>query len=836
MAITREGNTFTDIGNKLSLTIPIGEPFRFSTSGSTSGLHDDSVGIFDGENLFLLSLGSSRKNEGALKSIGIDMGSLQDLGPDVLHLTRDTLPPKTDIDIQKFSNLVTVKGDFNIAASKDTSSVPAKGFVYGEDILDKKANDAAVNTLYQAYFGRDANLAELQNWGGGGGPDTTVRSLEDFLKSERTKFGFTEPVKTLDQIRAGTTVVPEVGPDGELSDPVTPAAPGVPEQAPEIPEDATLDDTTFIGGAGLVKFSTDIDGPGPLNQSTVFYVDPQTKTLRPFLSAEAFNNFFQGQITLADAGAQGKIQTISPNSLGTYNLLNIEDAVQNDGTFIPAQAGPDEGAIGQRYGQPFNEDLHKYGFDNIQGFFSMLKGDPSSGISPELIDEISKDVGVVASYINAFSYGDYNLNDLYRDLKRRQLVKEGRTDLQGTVVIHDSIKADQFYSTPAGQAIRSNPDLTPPSFIGDVDTGLFDSSIFQIPDELFQVLTPPFDFTSPEGQAELDTIKSAYHDVLLQQVEAATEQEKALADESYRLLQESLNRKYGIELSDNANVAFDQINALDQGFQRRGLTGSGIAQEAQDRFLKDIRRSDQRARESQLTEEEAAKREFFLKSATPEQIQALSQEEKEKLGLVPSDEIKQFFSDENLRQQFPDLSDEDLALYQNYILDPFGNYRSTLFQRAYENKFNITQDKKTFQLGEVQVDPETGKVISGSGLLFKKALEEEKAFRPFSQAEAFSKPPVSPTTATTTPSVQFPSLSETQQTTTTPTSTPTTTNPFFGAPAGEFNTVEEAQAFQDSLNPTASSTVTPTIEQQNTSAPAGFEIDPATGLLRKITT
>lgn len=82
---------------------------------------------------------------------------------------------------------------------------PTSSYVYSSDKLNSKANDAAVNTLYQAYFGRDASAAELKNWGAQGGTDTTVKALEDFLKGERIKYNITTPIKTLDQITTPTT-------------------------------------------------------------------------------------------------------------------------------------------------------------------------------------------------------------------------------------------------------------------------------------------------------------------------------------------------------------------------------------------------------------------------------------------------------------------------------------------------------------------------------------------------------------------------------------------------------------------------------------------------------
>jgi len=81
-------------------------------------------------------------------------------------------------------------------------------YVYGSDQLNNKANNAAVNTLYQAYFGRNATQAELDNWGEKGGSDTTVKALEDFLQKERTTYNVTTPVKTLAEITGQTQEQP----------------------------------------------------------------------------------------------------------------------------------------------------------------------------------------------------------------------------------------------------------------------------------------------------------------------------------------------------------------------------------------------------------------------------------------------------------------------------------------------------------------------------------------------------------------------------------------------------------------------------------------------------
>lgn len=74
-------------------------------------------------------------------------------------------------------------------------------YLYASDVLDKKANNAAVNALYNAYFNRNATAAELKNWGDTGGKDTTVRTLEDFLKQERIKYGVQDPIGELGKIK-----------------------------------------------------------------------------------------------------------------------------------------------------------------------------------------------------------------------------------------------------------------------------------------------------------------------------------------------------------------------------------------------------------------------------------------------------------------------------------------------------------------------------------------------------------------------------------------------------------------------------------------------------------
>jgi hypothetical protein len=89
----------------------------------------------------------------------------------------------------------------SVGTYKPASDPTSPSYVYDTGHLGSKANDAAVNQLYNSYFGRNATAAELANWGDKG--TSTVKQLEDFLQAERVKYNYTAPVKSL----AGNTII-----------------------------------------------------------------------------------------------------------------------------------------------------------------------------------------------------------------------------------------------------------------------------------------------------------------------------------------------------------------------------------------------------------------------------------------------------------------------------------------------------------------------------------------------------------------------------------------------------------------------------------------------------
>ena len=463
----------------------------------------------------------------------------------------------------------------------------------------------------------------------------------------------------------------------------------------------------FRGDEALVKFSSDFDGPGGTNESTVWLVNTQDKTIRPFLSEEAYSNYYGDPTALANHAAQGLIVTVDPSELvrpgsqlSQFHRFSDSEGIQSDGSVPSGGEQVNAGSIGNRYGNTSrNQDREQQMFQAIDGW-ALNAHNYGIGINQDTVQTVKTSPDILGKYLNALTYGGYTIVDVLRDMKRLQLIKDGESGLQNVKVIDEAMKANEFYSSSAGSAAKSNPLLSLPEHITGLATEDLDQPLYAgiVPDEIFKILVPPVDWTSPEAQEEAENIKAAYYDVMMKQYEASTEQEKALADYEWGQFRDEIKKAYNIRLSNDSNEAWGQLEQLTGAFVERNLTNSGLMNEAVDRYLKDVRRTDQQLRDEKITTEEEKRRQYYLNSATPQQIQAdLSEDEKVKWGLKPSTDMLSWFSEANLKGMFPDLTPQELADYKNSIIDENGNYRSGLYQTLFANKYKTGQEKKDYQ-------------------------------------------------------------------------------------------------------------------------------------------
>jgi hypothetical protein len=492
----------------------------------------------------------------------------------------------------------------------------------------------------------------------------------------------------------------------------------------------------FRGKYALVKFQDDPDGAGPATANTVWLIDPNTKQMRPFLNEQAFKAYF-GQ-DIGTVAKSGQIVELPSSSLAQggyltgFQLLGDEYGVNPEGKFkeAPKQGeevpttGLDMAEVEKRYGQEKNQqwetDVLKY---HLDGLLKFLKTAPESGVSAAYIDEIAKDPNLMKHYAFALAYGGYYEDDIIRDIKRRQLVANGREDLANVKVIDPTQTADVYYSSEEGKKVADNADLLLPSYLNGVNTSLFNNSVYNLPDEAFQVLNPALDWNTPEGQKALDEISTSYYDNLQMQLSADTEQAKAVAQTAWKDQVESIKRKYGLQLSENVETAQNQIEQIQMTMGQRGLRGSGIEHEAIDDYLRRLRKTQSSIRADQLSDEEQKKLTYYSQYASPEEIAQLSPEEKVKYGITPSADIMKFYDVANLKAKYPQLSDKEIQAMRSSVFDEFGNYRSDLYSKKERTNLQTAEAARTYQVGEVTRNPETGEVTGGYGATYKEAIK-----------------------------------------------------------------------------------------------------------------
>ena len=445
-------------------------------------------------------------------------------------------------------------------------------------------------------------------------------------------------------------------------------------------------DPLFVHQYSIVKFANDPNGSAEGDASTVWLLDSQNKVLRPFMSMQALQN------TFADPqAAMASIITLPVTDLDGplkgFDLKTGDYGIKDDGTMKPLDVTRTD--LQQRYGQTQDTKAETTAFSVLDGFIDLLKQDTNNGISSQYLDKVLGNKDLIAKYINAMAYGSYTPSDVYRDMKRQQAVDAGDTTLANTKIIDGTQNRDTYLNTDEGRTAYTQPTLTPPGNIGDLDTSTLKYSIFQLPDEAFKKLSPTLDINSDQFKQDMTNVQSAFHDILLQQVQAGTDQDKAIADENWKTFKSNLETTYGWKLSDNALQAWKQLETINDTYSNNGIQGSGLQNEAQDDMLRIARENDQRTRYSKLTEEEQKRADYLKASASPAEIAALSDEDKVKYGFKPSADILSTLDLNTLKQKYPDATEEDLKNYVSQIIDENGNYRSTLYQKKFDNDYQV---------------------------------------------------------------------------------------------------------------------------------------------------
>ena len=463
----------------------------------------------------------------------------------------------------------------------------------------------------------------------------------------------------------------------------------------------------FLGDYGIVQYG-----------GAYWFVDNESKTLRPFESVAAFNNLTDPEdrnVPQVDASAfeDGKL-------LDGYERLSSDFAIKFDGSYKTYEPSK----IRARYGNSsIDVTSEQEAWMVLDGFLDLVATQDET-ISAATLDKIRTDKTLVAKYLNALAYGGYTLEDVYRDFARRELIGQGKTEYNNIDPISAEMNRIQYQTTQSSKDAYNDPQLAPPVELAGINRATLNLPLYNLPDEVFKTLVPILDYNSPEMKEAMNEIESIYHDILMQQLEASTEQQKAVADYNWDTFREELEKNYGIRLSNNALDAWDQITNMKNEYSGRGISGSGLEQENIDAYLSRVRRSDNLLRQEKLSEKEKQEANYFLQYASQQEIADLVNSNPEKAknwGLIPSDDVRSALSFETLRAKYPpEVTDKEINDYINSVIDENGNYRSELYQNYTQNALNIQKDKETYQMGQA---------------LDKKLLEEQKAYADYTQPD-----------------------------------------------------------------------------------------------------
>ena len=474
--------------------------------------------------------------------------------------------------------------------------------------------------------------------------------------------------------------------------------------------------TAVVDGYGLARFK---DSPG-----VIWLLDGNNKTMRRFADG-AFNTIYANT-----PDAQKAIRDISSADLapggafsGWSSLSDQKYNIGSNGSMLDVAGSASE--IQARYGNPVDTAKEQEGVTELDNFLGLLKVS-ATGIPSAYITQALQDPSMMGFYINARSYGGYTLGDVYKDIMARYLTTQGVTDMSSTRAISPKIVRSDYISTPEGQRAQGNPQLQPPSKIGNLDSEALKYAVGAIPNSLFRVLVPIADPNSPEFKQSMEQVNTAFYDVLLANLSAQSEEEHTQAKFMWDDLRTQLQTTLGISLSNDAMQAWNQFQSYEKSAAGQGIQGSGMEQDAIDTYLQTIRRQDQIQRDSSLSQQDQKDISYYLNYATPDEIAALDPVKRQKWGLEPSQSIKDQISYAALRakyplDKYPDMTDDVINGYVGAIIDPSGFYRSALYSKHAMDTWNKKQEKTTYQTKQVINDALT---------------KEEEAYKTFTKADS----------------------------------------------------------------------------------------------------
>lgn len=458
----------------------------------------------------------------------------------------------------------------------------------------------------------------------------------------------------------------------------------------------------------FVKFTADPNGTASGDQSTVWLMDEKNKVLRPILNWQAFSDLYEGD-EKAIQDAVSSINYYNPmdlqpgGKLNGYLPLGAEYAV-NEGANV--QELPFSPATIQRlYGKnASSEDVTKAASFLSKNFLPFLA---KNGVSSDFINKIASDPLLMSGYAAAYTYGGYTPEDLFMDIKSRELADEGDTKYSNVRFIDGAKSREEYSQTNEYKSNYNDPKLINPAIRGLSFAQQNIGYINQHPDEIFQAFDPEYaKVKNDRVKAAMEDVQSVLHDKVLEVLNAKTDAQKQAAEQDWSDYKSDVERNLGWKLSDNALEAWNQLQALQSSFNQAGLTDTGVENSAIDQYLKNVRNTNDKERDIRQTDITRKTEEHAKQYASPAEIQKMNDEDQAKglprnqwrsvlWGLAPAEAMtkEKYLSD--FRAKYTDeaskkLTDKEIIdMYYSQQYDDNGNYRSAIYEAKNNQDINI---------------------------------------------------------------------------------------------------------------------------------------------------
>jgi hypothetical protein len=432
------------------------------------------------------------------------------------------------------------------------------------------------------------------------------------------------------------------------------------------------------------------------------------KQLQEFLISQGYS---------IPAGATGNFFDQTKSALAQWQSANgISSSTPGYGTNWGPQSISKASSGGSSYNQPAQQNQQAAYNPPVQ------YNAPSTNSNQAQIDAITKQIAGIQKQTSALQqYGLTDTNQLTQDSSGNWVPKNNAQTVNPNQAEIDRITKQIAETQKITSALQQYGLTDTNQLMQDANGNWIPTISATNPKDTTGVtpaaptLKPQLVPGTPEYQAALDKLSTAYYDVMQTALTADTEGQQIAAQTAWNQLKDYTAATLGINLSDDATKAWDQIQGIKNQASVGGqnITGSGMQQESIDSYLRNVRSADKANRLTSKNTQDNAQAKYYQGFASPEQVKALIDSNPslaQSYGLIPSEDTKSKMSYAALKAKYPDMKDEDINAQIATVLDENGNRRSNLYQTYMTGKVASTGPAQETPIWS-SYDPVTGKGI-----------------------------------------------------------------------------------------------------------------------------